>query len=282
MRMGISEIGTALKMRPGLKVGEIDFRATPGFYGSKNDGRAVQDERTAVLSDLQEMLYANGRTGDTRSVLLILQGMDTAGKGGIVRHVIGSVDPQGVDIASFGVPTEEEKSHHFLWRIDRKLPRPGRIGVFDRSHYEDVLIGRARELAPPDVIEARYAEINEWERELVEERGITLVKVAMFVSRDEQRDRLLERLDRPDKYWKFNPGDIDERKLWPEYATAYQIVLDRTSTDYAPWNVLQADRKWYARLAVTDLLIDALESLDLSWPKPDFDPAVERRRLLES
>lgn len=280
--MGTSEIGAAVKMYPGLRVDGIDYRATPGFYGSKNDGRAVQPERSAVLSDLQEMLYANGRAGDSRSVLLVLQGMDTAGKGGIVRHVIGSVDPQGVDIASFGVPTEEEKSHHFLWRIDKKLPRPGRIGVFDRSHYEDVLVARVRRLAPADEIERRYDEINEWERTLVEDRGITLVKVALFVSYEEQFQRLLERIDRPDKHWKFNPGDIDERALWPQYQEAYQIMLDRTSTDHAPWNVLEADRKWYARLAVTELLIDALESLKLDWPPADFDPEAERTRLNET
>lgn len=280
--MDISEIGAAVKMRPGLLVDDLDFRTTPGFYGTKIDGRAVQTERTGVLSELQEMLFANGRSGDNRSVLLVLQGMDTAGKGGIVRHVIGSVDPQGVEIASFGVPTEEEKSHHFLWRIERKLPRPGRIGVFDRSHYEDVLVARVRSLAAPEVIEARYGEINAWEKELVEQRGITVVKVAMFISLDEQRARLLERIERPDKYWKYNPGDIDERKLWPEYSQAYQIMLDRTSTDYAPWNVILADRKWYSRLAVTELLIDALTQLDLSWPKPDFDPEVEKKRLLDS
>lgn len=280
--MGISEIGTALRMRPGLKVDDIDFRASPGFYGTKNDGRAVQTERTELLSNLQEMLYANGRTGDTRSVLLVLQGMDTAGKGGIVRHVIGSIDPQGADIAAFGVPTDEEKAHHFLWRIDRKLPRGGRIGVFDRSQYEDVLVARVRKLAPPDVIDARYGEINEWERELVEQRGITIVKVAMFVSRGEQLNRLLERIDRPDKHWKYNPNDVDDRMLWPEFAQAYQIMLDRTSTDHAPWYVLPADRKWYARLAVTDLLIDALQGMNLSWPAADFDPAVERSRLLGS
>ncbi|MGV9679576.1 polyphosphate kinase 2 family protein [Nocardia sp. NPDC003482] len=265
----------------GVQVADIDTSATPGFDGDKATGAKRLVERQQVLSDLQEKLYANGRSGDPRSVLLVLQGMDTAGKGGIVRHVIGSVDPQGVDHAAFGVPTEEERRHHYLWRIERKLPRGGQIGVFDRSHYEDVLVVRVHELVPRQVWAARYDEINEFERGLVE-AGTTLVKVAMFVSLDEQRKRLARRLERPDKYWKFNPGDIDERAYWPAYQEAYQAVLDRTSTDYAPWYVVPADRKWYARLAVTELLIDALSGLELSWPAPAFDVEEQRRRLAES
>ncbi|MGY2060298.1 PPK2 family polyphosphate kinase, partial [Nocardia gipuzkoensis] len=238
-------------------------------------------ERTQVLSDLQEMLYANGRSGDPRSVLLVLQGMDTAGKGGIVRHVIGSVDPQGVDHAAFGVPTAEEKRHHYLWRIRRKLPRGGQIGVFDRSHYEDVLVVRVHDLVAPEVWGKRYDEINKFEAKLVE-AGTTIVKVAMFVSLDEQKKRLAQRLERPDKYWKFNPGDIDERAYWPAYQEAYQAMLDRTSTEQAPWHVIPADRKWYARLAVTELLIDALQRLELTWPKAQFDVAEQQRRLADA
>lgn len=262
----------------GLRIADLDTSARPGFDGRKKDGEALLAERGKVLAGLQEKLYANGRSGDNRSVLLVLQGMDTAGKGGIVRHVIGSVDPQGVDHASFGVPTEEEKRHHFLWRIRKALPRGGQLGVFDRSHYEDVLVARVHELVPEAVWQQRYTEINDFEQELTE-AGTTLVKVAMFVSLDEQKKRLRERLDRPDKYWKFSPGDIDERAYWPAYQQAYQDVLDRTSTGYAPWYVLPADAKWYSRLAVTELLIEALEKLDLSWPPADFDPAAELRRL---
>ncbi|MFI5781699.1 polyphosphate kinase 2 family protein [Nocardia sp. NPDC051570] len=264
----------------GVKVGDLDTSATPGYKGAKADGEKLLDERTQVLSDLQEMLYANGRSGDPRSVLLVLQGMDTAGKGGIVRHVIGSVDPQGVDHAAFGVPTAEEKRHHYLWRIRRKLPRGGQIGVFDRSHYEDVLVVRVHELVPPEVWDKRYDEINKFEAKLVE-AGTTIVKVAMFVSLDEQRKRLAQRLERPDKYWKFNPGDIDERAYWPAYQDAYQAVLDRTSTEYAPWHVIPADRKWYSRLAVTELLIDALQGLELTWPKAQFDVEEQKRRLAD-
>ncbi|WP_280301274.1 PPK2 family polyphosphate kinase [Nocardia neocaledoniensis] len=265
----------------GQRVVDLDPSTTPGFTGDKQLGKKLLVERGLVLSDLQERLFANGRTGDRRSVLLVLQGMDTAGKGGIVRHVIGSVDPQGVDHASFGVPTEEEKQHDFLWRIRNRLPVPGQIGVFDRSHYEDVLVVRVHNLVPPAEWEKRYGLINTFERE-VADAGTTIIKVAMFVSLDEQKRRLRERLERPDKHWKFNPTDITERAHWPEYQKAYQVLLDRTNTDYAPWYVLPADSKWYARLAVTELLIDALTGLDLDWPKADFDVAEQLRRLDES
>ncbi|MGW2659827.1 polyphosphate kinase 2 family protein [Nocardia tengchongensis] len=262
----------------GISVENLDPSATPGFKGDKRAGEALLEERRAVLSDLQERLYANGRSGDQRSVLLVLQGMDTAGKGGIVRHVIGSVDPQGVDHAAFGVPTAEERKHHYLWRIRKQLPRGGQIGVFDRSHYEDVLVVRVHELVPPEVWGKRYDEINKFERKLVDD-GTTVIKVAMFVSLDEQKKRLMQRLDRPDKYWKFNPADIDERAYWPQYQEAYQAVLDRTNTEYAPWYVLPCDSKWFARLAVTELLIDALQGLKLDWPAADFDIAEQKKRL---
>ncbi|MEV0331373.1 PPK2 family polyphosphate kinase [Nocardia sp. NPDC050717] len=272
---------TSVLRADGQRVVDLDPSTTSGFTGDKQLGKQLLVERGLVLSDLQERLFANGRTGDRRSVLLVLQGMDTAGKGGIVRHVIGSVDPQGVDHASFGVPTEEEKQHDFLWRIRKRLPEAGQIGVFDRSHYEDVLVVRVHNLVPPSEWEKRYGLINTFERE-VADAGTTIIKVAMFVSLDEQKRRLRERLERPDKHWKFNPADITERAHWPEYQKAYQVLLDRTNTDYAPWYVLPADSKWYARLAVTELLIDALTGLDLDWPKADFDVAEQLRRLDES
>ncbi|MBC7300845.1 MAG: polyphosphate kinase 2 family protein [Nocardia sp.] len=265
----------------GLRVADLDTSSTPGFAGDKRLGKQLLTERATVLSVLQEKLFAHGRTGGQHSVLLILQGMDTAGKGGIVRHVIGSVDPQGVDHASFGVPTELEAQHDFLWRIRNKLPSHGQIGVFDRSQYEDVLVVRVRELVPQAQWEQRYDQINAFEKE-VADAGTTIVKVAMFVSLDEQKRRLRERLERPDKYWKFNTSDITERAYWPEYQKAYQAVLDRTNTDYAPWYVLPSDHKWYARLAVTELLIAALAQLKLDWPPADFDIAEQLRRLDES
>jgi PPK2 family polyphosphate:nucleotide phosphotransferase len=272
---------THLVFRAGDKVADIDARATPGFKGEKADAAELQSQRNERLAELQEMLYANNKSaGDTRSVLLVLQGMDTAGKGGIVKHVVGAANPQGVRYTSFGKPTEEELAHHYLWRIRKALPPAGHIGVFDRSHYEDVLIVRVHDLVPPEVWGARYDEINAFEHELVD-GGMTLVKVAMFVSLDEQKKRLAQRLERPDKFWKYNPADIDERLLWPKYEEAYQALLDRTSTDVAPWHIVPCDRKWYSRLAITELVIEALEGLDLSWPPADFDVEAEKRRLDE-
>ncbi|GAA4486898.1 polyphosphate kinase 2 family protein [Rhodococcus olei] len=272
----------AVRVTPDTRVGDLDTNGTPGFAGGKSLGEKLLEERGAVLSDLQEKLFAHGRaTNEHRSVLLVLQGMDTAGKGGVVRHVIGHVDPQGVDHASFGVPTPEEKRHHYLWRIRKALPRHGQLGVFDRSHYEDVLVVRVHDLVPRSEWEPRYDEINAFEKELVDS-GTTVVKVAMFVSLDEQKARLAERLERRDKYWKYNPNDVTERGYWPQYQEAYQAMLDRTSTEHAPWHVVPCDRKWYSRLVVTELLIDALERLDLDWPAATFDVETEKRRLADS
>jgi PPK2 family polyphosphate:nucleotide phosphotransferase len=269
---------THLAFKSGEKVADIKANATPGFKGSKADAPELQAERNQRFAELQEMLYANSRSGDTRKVLLVLQGMDTAGKGGIVKHVVGAGNPQGIRYASFGKPTDDELAHDYLWRIRNALPPAGHLGVFDRSHYEDVLIVRVHDLVPPEVWGARYDEINAFEKELVDD-GTTIVKVAMFVSLDEQKKRLAKRLDRPDKYWKYNPADIDERELWPKYQEAYQAVLDRTSTEYAPWHVIPCDRKWYSRLAITELLIEALKGLDLSWPPAEFDVEAEKKRL---
>jgi PPK2 family polyphosphate:nucleotide phosphotransferase len=270
-----------LEFHHGDKVADIDTGATPGFRGKKADAPVLQAERNERFAQLQEMLYANSRAGDTRSILLVLQGMDTAGKGGIVKHVVGAGNPQGIRYTSFGKPTEEELAHHYLWRIRNALPTAGHIGVFDRSHYEDVLIVRVHNLVAPDVWGARYDEINAFEKALVD-GGMTLIKVAMFVSLEEQKGRLAERLERPDKYWKYNPADIDERLKWPLYQEAYQALLDKTSTDYAPWHVIPCDRKWYSRLAITELLIEALESMNLSWPAADFDVEAEKQRLAQA
>ena len=267
-----------LRAPSGFELAAFDRASTPGFSGDKAAGEALVAHHADELSELQERLFAEGRSGGSRSVLLVLQGMDTAGKGGIVRHVVGLVDPQGVAHRSFGVPTAEERRHHFLWRIRRALPRPGYIGVFDRSHYEDVLVARVRELVEPAVLDDRYDEINRFEEEVVAS-GTTLIKVALLVSYEEQRARLTERLERPEKHWKYDPSDIDARALWPAYQDAYQVMLDRTSTATAPWYVVPADRKWFARLAVSELLLDALRRLDLGWPVADFDVEAEKRRL---
>jgi len=262
----------------GFSLDTVDPDSAPGFHGAKAAGRQALDVGAKELADLQERLWAASRAGDDNRVLLLLQAMDTAGKGGIIRHVVGQVDPQGVTLHAFKAPTPEEQAHHFLWRIRRYLPSAGRIGVFDRSHYEDVLIARVRGLVPPDVIEERYGEIVDFERE-VAASGTRIIKVMLHISRDEQKERLQERLDRPDKHWKYNPGDVDERILWPSYLEAYEIALNRTSTPEAPWYVVPANRKWYARLAVQDLLLDALRGIDPQWPKADFDVQAEKARL---
>ena len=226
-----------LRVEPGFQLITAPTDTRPGFDGNKAGGVAALAEGALVLADLQERLYANHQAGDDgRRVLLVLQAMDTAGKGGIIKHVMGSVDPQGVQLAAFKKPTEEELAHDFLWRIRKESPQAGKIGVFDRSHYEDVLIGRVRELAAPEEIERRYGAINEFEAELVAQ-GTTIIKVMLHISPEEQKARLMDRLKRPEKQWKFNPGDIEERMLWPKYQDAYQVVFDRTSTPIAPWYV---------------------------------------------
>ncbi|MCK7636964.1 PPK2 family polyphosphate kinase [Corynebacterium pygosceleis] len=271
-----------LRVGADFVLSDVDPGSTPNFKGDRDKLRKEFSEIDEELSELQEMLYANGRvSADTGAVLLVLQGMDTAGKGGVVRHVLGLVDPQGVDLASFGKPTEEELAHDFLWRIRKKLPRPGRIGVFDRSHYEDVLIHRVHGLSSADEIERRYGAIVDFERELVES-GVRIVKVMLHISPEFQRENLEERLDRADKHWKYNPGDVTERGYWAEYQEAYEIALRRTSTEHAPWYCVPGDDKPYARMVVKYLLLDALRSMDLDWPEPDFDVDAEKRRLAES
>ena len=271
-----------LRAGPGFRLADLDPASTPGYDGDKDQGQSDLEAGADELDELQERLYAQSRVEEgAPAVLLVLQAMDSAGKGGIVRHVVGSVDPQGVALAAFKKPTPEELAHDFLWRIEKRVPAPGFIGVFDRSHYEDVLIGRVRALAPADEIERRYDAIVAFEKGLVD-RGIRIVKVMLHISADEQKSRLGERLERPDKHWKYNPGDVDERRLWDEYMAAYQTVFERTSTPEAPWFVVPANRKWYARLAVQALLLDALEDIDPPWPAADFDVAAEKKRLADS
>jgi PPK2 family polyphosphate:nucleotide phosphotransferase len=268
----------ALRTGQGFLLSALDPRSTPGFTGGKVEAAALMASTDHELDDLQERLYAESRTGGQRAILLVVQGMDTSGKGGIMRHVVGSVDPQGVRYTAFKAPTAQEKAHPFLWRIRNALPHPGQIGVFDRSHYEDVLIARVHELVPRGTWIRRYNQINTFEAG-VAAAGTVIVKVMLHVSNEEQKARLARRLERPDKYWKYNPGDIDERAQWPAYQEAYQAVLDRCSTDAAPWYVVPADRKWYARLAVQQLLLEHLRLMAPQWPGPDFDVEVEKERL---
>lgn len=262
-------------------VASFDSRATPGLDDDKDGAKdrmvAIGDE----LADLQERLFARARAevGEQR-VLLVMQGMDTAGKGGVIRHVAGLMDPQGLSITAFKKPTPEELEQDFLWRIEKALPVPGQIAVFDRSHYEDVLIGRVRELAPAEEIERRYDAINEFERSFVDAGG-TILKCFLHITPDDQKERLAARLEDPSKYWKYNPGDIDERELWDQYQQAYSIVLERCSTEHAPFHVVPSGRKWYRNWAVATLLLETLRSMDLPWPEPTFDVEVEKARLAD-
>ncbi len=278
------------RLGPLLRVpaGEVDLagfdpRATPGFDGSKTDAPAAIAALSPELGELQERLFAAGRAEpeQARRILLVLQGMDTSGKGGVLRHVIGLLDPQGTSIKAFKAPTEEELQHHFLWRIERELPTPGMIGIFDRSQYEDVLVARVNQLVPDHVWSARYDEINAWEADLVTS-GTVVIKCFLQVSKDEQKTRLSERLEDPSKYWKYNPGDLDARARWDDYTTAYADALHYCNPDTAPWYVIPADRKWYRNWAITRLLIEHLRDLDLGWPAADFDIEEEKRRLAES
>ena len=258
----------------------IETDAAPGFDGKKADGKSTLFAMGDELSDLQERLWAGRAVGTKRRVLIVLQGMDTSGKGGVLRHTIGLVDPQGVRITSFKAPTDEERDHDFLWRIEKGLPPAGYIGVFDRSHYEDVLIARVRELAEPDEIERRYGAINDFEAGLAD-HGVHILKCMLHISADEQKARLAARLANPDKHWKYNPGDLDERALWPAYRDAYEIALERTNTDAAPWHVIPSDKKWFRNLAIGQLLLETLRGLDLQWPEADFDVEAEVARLGE-
>jgi len=267
-----------LRAPANLNLDEVDTSSTPGFDAGKSAAEKVMVEGAERLSDLQERLFAASKVDSTRRVLLVIQAMDTAGKGGIVRHVVGAVDPQGVQLAAFKKPTPEELAHHFLWRVEKRLPEPGMIGVFDRSHYEDVLIGRVRQLAPADEIEQRYDDIVQFERRVVD-GGTSIIKVMLHISADEQKARLADRLERPDKHWKYRPGDIDERMLWNDYQRAYELAISRTDADHAPWYVIPADNKWYARLAVQNLLLTSLETIDPQWPLADFDVEAEKKRL---
>jgi PPK2 family polyphosphate:nucleotide phosphotransferase len=270
---GTTRVSDLLRARPGaVDLAAIAADATPGFDDDKADAEAVAPLLGERLARLQEQLFAEGRTGGTRSVLLVLQGMDTSGKGGVIKHVVGHVDPAGVRITSFKRPTDEELRHHFLWRIRKRLPDPGLLGVFDRSHYEDVVAVRVRRLVDEPTWRARYDEVNAFEEELVA-GGTRVVKCFLHISREEQKERLLARLEDPTKHWKFNPADLDDRARWDDFIAAYGDALSRCNAEYAPWHVVPADRKWYRNWAISLLLVEQLEEMALRWPEPAFDVA---------
>jgi len=266
------------QLRSTTALANLDARSTPGFDGDADEAKVAFKQIRGELAELQEKLYANGLTGDHRSVLLVLQGMDTSGKGGVIEKVAGAVNPQGVAITTFKKPTEEELTHDFLWRINKALPPAGKVGVFDRSHYEDVLIVRVHKLQPEGEIERRYEAINEFEKSYVEGGG-TMIKCLLHVDKDTQKERLAARLEDPEKYYKYRPGDLDERAVWDAYTEAYQRVLDRCSTEIAPWHVIPSAHKPYRNWAVGTLLLDALRDLKLDWPAPPFDIEAEKKRV---
>jgi PPK2 family polyphosphate:nucleotide phosphotransferase len=270
-----------LKVGKGFSLTDTDPDSTPGYPGAKNDGEVLLTDLDDNLALFQEQLYAESRFGGTKRVLLILQAMDTAGKGGIVTHVMGTMNPQGVQMKSFKAPTPEEKSYDFLWRIEKEVPAAGMVGVFDRSHYEDVLIHRVHRWADQKELERRYNAINDFEARQTA-AGTKVIKVMLHISREEQKERLLARLDDPTKLWKYSSNDLKERAFWNDYMDAYQTALEKTGTEAAPWHVVPANKKWYARIAVQQLLLDAMEGLKLQWPVPDLDVATERELVERS
>jgi PPK2 family polyphosphate:nucleotide phosphotransferase len=243
-------------------LGKVDTRSTDGAPGDKEATTATFPPMWEQLQELQERLYAESE----RSVLVVLQAMDAGGKDGTIRHVFRGLNPLGVRVASFKAPTDEELDHDFLWRIHRHAPRDGELTVFNRSHYEDVLIARVRELVPEDIWRRRYEHIRAFE-DLLTDTGTCVVKVMLHISKDEQRDRLQARVDHAKKRWKFNPADLAERARWDSYQAAYEEALRETSTDRAPWYCIPADRKWYRNWAVLRILVETMEEMDPQWPE---------------
>jgi PPK2 family polyphosphate:nucleotide phosphotransferase len=260
-------------IEPGTKVSlaRHDPNETGDLQGGKKEGQSALKELNGELQALQELLYAENK----HKVLVVLQAMDTGGKDGTIRRVFDGVNPQGVKVASFKVPTPEELAHDFLWRVHKAVPGRGEMVIFNRSHYEDVLVVRVHGLVPEPVWKRRYDQINDFERMLAE-TGTTILKFFLYIDLDEQKERLQARLDDPTKHWKFNIGDLAERKLWSEYIKAYEDVLERTSTEYAPWYVVPANRKWYRDLVISTTLVETLKGLKMEYPKPKDDlDAVE-------
>jgi PPK2 family polyphosphate:nucleotide phosphotransferase len=257
-----------LQVRPGerIRLKDRDSRSK-SLFGDKQETRDATAALAAEIDTLQDRLYAEG----SRALLVILQGIDTSGKDGTIRGVFNSTGPLGVSVHAFGVPSKLELEHDYLWRVHMACPRRGTIGIFNRSHYEDVLVGKVRKFASEHAVEERYEQINAFEKMLVE-NGTTILKFMLHISKDEQKERLQARLDDPTKNWKFNPGDLEDRALWDEYQDAYETMLNRCSTPLAPWHVIPADRKWVRDAAVASIVHATLESMDLQYPKVPWKP----------
>ncbi len=259
------------RIQPGQAV---DLSALPTRHEDiypmgKSDGkRLLTGDYYDEIDELQTRFYAEGK----HRLLVVFQAMDTGGKDGTIRSVFEKMDPQGIRVKSFKRPSSEELAHDYLWRVHKQVPRNGGVVIFNRSHYEDILAVRVREIYPEAVWSKRYEHIVNFEQMLADE-GTTIVKIFLNISKTEQKERLQARLDEPAKNWKFNPGDLEDRALWPKFMNAYEDVLGNTSTDVAPWYVIPADRKWYRNLVVTKIIIDTLKSLDMKYPPVDFDPS---------
>jgi PPK2 family polyphosphate:nucleotide phosphotransferase len=255
------------RVSPGdtINLAQIDPDDTPAAP-DKGQAKKQISSLLGELIELQQLLYAEHK----HKLLVVLQAMDTGGKDSTIRRVFGPVNPQGVRVANFKVPTERELDHDYLWRVHQQTPRTGEITVFNRSHYEDVLVVRVHNLVPPEVWSRRYEHINQFEKLLADE-GTTILKFFLYISKDEQRERLQSRLDRHHKRWKFKRGDLEERKLWDDYLRAYQEVLNRTSTPWAPWFCVPANRKWYRDLIIATHVVETLKSLNMQYPHPEDD-----------
>jgi PPK2 family polyphosphate:nucleotide phosphotransferase len=251
------------QVSPGVKIdlSKWDPGETDAFEGGKEAALPKIAKLTERLGELQELLFAENK----HPVLVVLQAMDTGGKDGTIRHVFAGVNPQGVRVASFKAPTPEELSHDYLWRVHNVVPAKGEMVIFNRSHYEDVLVVRVHNFVPPEVWGKRYDQINDFER-LLAESGTTILKFYLHIDRDEQKERLQARLDDPSKHWKFRLGDLEERKRWPAYMQAYEAVLEKTSTAHAPWYIIPANHKWYRDLVISSILVETLEGLKLQPP----------------
>ncbi len=249
-----------------IDLGNFDPADTSAFEGGKEQAHVELVKLTKKLDTLQELLYAEHR----HKVLVVLQAMDTGGKDGTIRRVFEGANPQGVRVAGFKTPTQNEMDHDYLWRIHQAMPGNGEMVIFNRSHYEDVLVVRVHELVQPEIWKKRYEQINSFEKMLFEE-GTTILKFFLHISPDEQKQRLLDRLKDETKQWKFNPGDLKERQLWKKYMHAYEEVITLTSTDYAPWFIVPADRKWYRDWVVATAIVEALKNLKMAYPKPAYD-----------
>jgi len=262
------KIDDAVRVKPGAKVKIADLDTLRAdLFDDKKDAEKLVAEHALAINTLQDRLFAERK----RALLVVLQGIDTSGKDGTVRGVFNATGPLGVNVTPFGRPTEEELAHDYLWRIHAAIPKRGFIGIFNRSHYEDVLVGRVRKLAPDDAIEARYDQINAFEKHLTD-NGVTILKFMLHISKDEQKKRLQERLDEPEKRWKWNAGDLEDRKLWDEYQGAYEIMLRRTSTAHATWRVVPADKKWRRNAVIASIVRGALEELDPQYPTFSWKP----------